>query len=224
MDFVIFGKSKTPDINFSVEPQRGGQFRIWSSTNYVVYGGDEEKVSSIDWMWLSINSEPELFPLPYEIYNDWGKFGSLLQETLIPITATKGERTFLDAYLKVSNPHSPALIPQAWVNWIHYSAHDSERAKRAKQEPFRIDFMMYSDHRKIVIEIDGSSHFSEIFDVDGTGRIRYEASMDKYTEHLRKDRWLRSKGWEVWRFSESEILDNDFDVSAVLAEMRIKLS
>ena len=223
MDFLIFGNSKTPDISFSVEPQMGGQFRIWSSTNYVVYGGDEEQVDSIDWTFFCVNTEPEVGPLTYSIHKEWSKFHSLLQDTLLPITATKGERVFLDAYLNVSNAYYPALIPQTWVNWLHYSAHDAERAKRAKHEPFRVDFAMYSDRRKIVIEIDGSSHFSEIFDVDGTGRIRYEASMEKYTEHLRKDRWLRSKGWEVWRFSEAEVLDKDFNISAVLEEMKIKI-
>ena len=100
MEFVIFGKSKTPDISFSVEPQRGGLFRIWSSTNYVVYGGDDEKVDSIDSHWLTINSEPELFDVPYEIYNDWGKFSSLLQEILIPITAPRANEPFSMHILK----------------------------------------------------------------------------------------------------------------------------
>ena len=220
MDFVIFGTSKTPDLNFSVEPDRGGLFWITSSTNYILYGGDEEYTESIDWWLLIMNTKPDLAS---HTYPNWNEARPRLQDALRAITATKGEQTFLDQYLKLSSDKYPALIPQTWVNWLHYSSQDSQRAKRAKNEPFRVDFTMYWQHRKIIVEIDGSSHFSEIFDVDGTGRIRYEASMDRYTEHLRKDRWLRSKGWEVWRFSEAEILEKDFDISAVLAEMKIRI-
>ena len=221
MDFVIFGNSKSPDLSFSVEPRRGGAFSITSTTNYIMYGGNEEDTHSIDWWYLFNCTGPELGPLT--CYPDWSKARSFLQDSLGAIAATKSEKAFLDEYLRLSSEEYPALIPQTWVNWLHYSPQDPQRAIRAKNEPFRADFTMYWEHRKIIVEIDGSSHFSEIFDVDGTGRIRYEASMNKYTEHLRKDRWLRSKGWEVWRFSESEILDKNFDISAVLAEMRIRI-
>ncbi len=138
----------------------------------------------------------------------------LLKEGLFLLAPVEGEGVAL---------WQPALIPQTRVNWLHYSPHDPKRAQRAKLEPFWVDFTLYWEHRKIIIEIDGSSHFSEIFDIDGTGRIRYEPSMGKYTEHLRKDRWLRSKGWEVWRFSEDEMLEKSFDISAVLEEMKIRV-
>jgi very-short-patch-repair endonuclease len=220
MEYVIFGNSKSPDLSFSVEPERGGSFQIQSNTNYILYGGDEQDTHSIDWWFLVMFTLPELASLTYP---DWSEARSRLQDSLGAITATRSEKVLLDEYLRLSSDKYPALIPQTWVNWLHYSPQDPQKAKRAKNEPFRVDFTMYWEHRKIIVEIDGSSHFSEIFDVDGTGRIRYEASMDKYTEHLRKDRWLRSKGWEVWRFSEAEILDKDFDISAVLAEMKIRI-
>jgi len=66
--------------------------------------------------------------------------------------------------------------------------------------------------RKLVFEIDGESHFSELVDVDqSSGRIKLDASMATYTEHLKKDRWLRSHGWEVWRFSDLEACDEQYD-------------
>lgn len=221
MDFVIFGKTKSPDLNFSIEPDRGGLFLITSNTNIILYGGDEQYTASIDWWFFTMNTRPDLAS---STYPDWSKARSRLQETLGPITATRGEKTFLDEYLKLSSDRHPALIPQTWVNWLHYSPQDPQRANRAKNQPFRVDFTMYWENRKIIVEIDGSSHFSEIIDIDDSGRIRYEPSMGKYTEHLRKDRWLRSKGWEVWRFSETEIVDKDFDMSAVLAEMKLRIS
>jgi len=218
MDFVIFGNSKSPDLSFTIEPRFGGSLQISASTNYIMYG-DGFDTASVDWWALIMNTSPSLDPSG--TYPDWNKGRSQLQETLVPLAATKGERAFLDAYLKKSSDKYPALVPQTWVNWLHYSPQDPQRAKRAKNEPFRVDFTMYWRNRKIIVEIDGSSHFSEIFDIDGAGTIRYEASMDKYTEHLRKDRWFRSKGWEVWRFSEAEILDKDFDISVILKEMKI---
>ena len=62
MDFVIFGNSKSPDLSFSVEPQRGGLFWITSNTNYIFYGGDEQYTDSIDWWFLIMNTEPALAP------------------------------------------------------------------------------------------------------------------------------------------------------------------
>jgi hypothetical protein len=91
MDFVIFGKSKSPDLSFSVEPQRGGLFWITSNTNYILYGGDEEYTDSIDWSFLVMCTKPDLAP---STYRDWNKVRSRLQNALGAITATKGEKDF----------------------------------------------------------------------------------------------------------------------------------
>lgn len=109
MDFVIFGNSKSPDLSFTVEPQMGGTLSISSSSNYIMYGGGSgpEHMASIDWWYLVMNTYP--FLTPSNIYPDWNKGRLRLQETLIPITATKGEQVILDAYLKshpTNTPHS----------------------------------------------------------------------------------------------------------------------
>lgn len=70
----------------------------------------------------------------------------------------------------------PALIPQVWVNWLHHSRRNGERARRARLMPFRVDFLLQCSReflspptelayrnlpvRKVIIEIDGSSHFA----------------------------------------------------------------
>ncbi len=46
----------------------------------------------------------------------------------------------------------------------------------------------------IIIEIDGASHYSNGID---------KPSMEVYTEHLRKDRWLRNQGWAIYRVSNN---------------------
>lgn len=147
---------------------------------------------------------------------------SNLINTLCSLTQTKAERLFLEKYTEfVENEdidkvlNSPALIPQPWVNWLHYSSQDEERARRIRREPFRVDFAIFEKethpYRKIVIEIDGPSHFREMAAIDSKGAIQLEASMDKYTEHLRKDRWLRKQGWEVFRFTDKEVNEEDFE-------------
>jgi len=34
------------------------------------------------------------------------------------------------------------MIPQAWVNWIHYDSKDKERAEKVEREAFRVDFLI----------------------------------------------------------------------------------
>lgn len=102
---------------------------------------------------------------------------------------------------------SPALIPQVWVNWIDYDPDDRSRATRARKQPFRVDFLLKHEpasENLIVLEIDGLSHFSRS-DEDAIGETTLRASMDQYTKHLKQDRWLRRKGYNVFRFSNKEV-------------------
>ncbi len=106
----------------------------------------------------------------------------------------------------------PALIPQVWLNWIHYDPKDRERAKKTHIEPFRVDFLYQSeteleDFKRVVVEIDDIWHIADIEKyvdrfVKSAG---VRPSLEKFTEHLRKDRWLRCHGWEVCRFSALEV-------------------
>ena len=57
--------------------------------------------------------------------------------------------------------------------------------------------------RKAIIEIDGESHFGS-WEGEDDG-VRFVPSMEKYMQHLMKERWLQRQGWEVWRFSNLEI-------------------
>lgn len=136
-------------------------------------------------------------------------------EKLSNIAGSSEEKKFLNQYAEETRDrdidtrwhlcHWPALIPQVWVNIIHYAPTDKERADRAQQEPQRVDFVSFSFNKKIIIEIDGESHFTEILNLDDRGMLLYEPSMEKYSLHLKKDRWLRKQGWEVWRFSTKEV-------------------
>jgi very-short-patch-repair endonuclease len=160
-------------------------------------------------------------------------------DNLLEMTGSKTEAKFLRLYLKaikegITEPvdqyeHSawgyPALIPQVWVNWYHFDSKDKERAEKAREEPFRVDFALKDQRMGIgdrfaVIEIDGASHFGH-YEVDAAGEVILESSMDAYTEHLKKDRWLRKKGWEVVRISSQEVdeIEDERDFMIFLDEI-----
>lgn len=128
------------------------------------------------------------------------------------LNGTHAEKTFFRKYVERCDEFDweykiglPALIPQVWVNWLHYDPKDKERAQKTKKEPFRVDFMIAHENRIIVIEIDGSSHFSEPYIKEQTSGVGYLANIDVFTTHLKRDRWLRKQGWEVYRFSNKEV-------------------
>lgn len=245
MEILIFGNQTFPDISFTMNPQSG--LEISCKNNYVVwYGGIEGTVSWKDLMerthpnlagWPPMKMDPRVRRCSMAtLASEWPQTKNCLGQ----MVQSKGERAFLEGYfsnseyfldsqghddatddeITVEMLSRPALIPQAWLNWIHPV--DEERAARTKKEPFRVDFVIFSQGRKLVIEIDGTSHFSEILDIDNhTGQIREAVSLRKYSEHLKKDRWLRSQGWEVWRFSNEEVFDTNYGVIAVLEEMKL---
>ena len=74
--------------------------------------------------------------------------------------------------------------------------------------------MITFENRIIVIEIDGSSHFSEPYVKEQTSGVGYLADIDAFTTHLKQDRWLRKQGWEVYRFSNKEVEEDDIDYFA----------
>lgn len=104
----------------------------------------------------------------------------------------------------------PALIPQVWVNWYYFDSSDRERAQLAREEPFRVDFMIKDACSPVedlrILEVDDSSHFGGT-EVGPDGSLLLNASMREYTLHLKKDRWLRKKGWNVVRISSKEVKD-----------------
>ena len=215
MDVLIYG-NEPPRIGFTQSPEGGISFEI---NNDQKIGFDSRK-EMITWrnaycstrrrqyryapLFLpEVNSEGDK-----SVYNDFIAEWS-------EITGSKTEKKFfLDYAEKIWSEYlspwdAPALIPQVWVNWIHYDPQDKERAERAQKEPFRVDFVMkdarISQH-PLIIEVDGPSHFGR-YSVNPAGKPTLHASMVAYTEHLRKDRWLRRHGWDVYRISSQEIDD-----------------
>ena len=90
----------------------------------------------------------------------------------------------------------PTLIPEVY---LHY---DPRTLKERAGDPVllrqRMDFLLLLDHNvRIVIEVDGSQHYSE------AGR----AAPSKYARMLEEDRRLRLSGYELYRFGGAEFSD-----------------
>lgn len=213
MKIHIFGSQKFPDISFKNNPRTGLTIST-KNAGILNYEGLNE-ITWKDFLERGSSNLIKRVPLDKSRKVFWG----ILKEELIKLTETKAEKYFFEGYLEICETDlytgerlpldkimpMPALIPQVWINWLHYDKGDKERAEQVRKLPQRVDFLMYYKKRWVIIELDGSSHFSEIIDIDPSGKIRLEGSMEKYTQHLRKDRWLRQQGYEVWRFSDLEI-------------------
>jgi very-short-patch-repair endonuclease len=82
----------------------------------------------------------------------------------------------------------PALLPEVWLHWDHKTV--QQRGVKALLN-HRMDFLMLlpNGHR-VVLEVDGGHHYA-------TSRA-YEAT-------VRGDRDLKLRGYEVYRFSSTEL-------------------
>lgn len=98
-----------------------------------------------------------------------------------------------------------ALIPQVWVNKI---AGGSSRSERSDVEPFRIDFLLKPPESVSpnfsIVQIDGIGHVARS-ELDAADNRQYQPSLKMFTEHTKKDRWLRKHGYDVVRFTTKEV-------------------
>lgn len=219
MDLIIFG-NEMPKLSFKLDPTSG--YSITCENNYCIkLENGFSNIEKITWRDLLDN----MYTCEWEFEGLEKYIPNKLKNDLLKIMDSDIERNFFNMFFdecfylpkffpkdiekvkKFFNEtiENTALIPQVWVNWIHYDNKSKIRAQRTKTEPFRIDFLIVEDRRKIIIEIDGESHFAEIGMDSNYGGVGYKVDMEKFTEYLRKDRWLRRQGWEVYRFSVNEV-------------------
>lgn len=115
-------------------------------------------------------------------------------------TTSPGENAIFETYYAHFAPkHSdklPALVPQVY---LHYDPRSSrERGAHKILLRQRMDFLLLLDHGlRIVIEVDGSQHYSEAG----------QTSPSKYATMVAEDRRLRLAGYEVYRFGGAEFSD-----------------
>jgi AbiJ N-terminal domain 3 len=110
------------------------------------------------------------------------------------------QRNLYDLYHEIHGsavPDLPALLPEVWLHWDPKTVR--ERGPQALLRS-RMDFLLLLPHgQRVVLEVDGSQHFSTNGRPDGT----------KYADNLRGDRDLKLRGYEVFRFGATELLDRE---------------
>lgn len=214
---LLYGKvdKLTPWYDgFQVSPDGSFNFRLSGVEVFEL----KEKDHSITWFGLFDSKLDELvtsqeqsealfcdegYPLAiYERYVPrlWNKLEQYCN------SKSQAEKDFFNLYCHLcsrevdAGASMPALIPHVYVNW--YSSKE-DRAKN--KNPYVVDFVFkhfaFGVQNMVVIEIDGLSHYAEYSD----SKKLYIASEDIYSEHLRKDRWLRKQGFNVFRIGNNEV-------------------
>ncbi|MFE7369533.1 AbiJ-related protein [Streptomyces anulatus] len=82
----------------------------------------------------------------------------------------------------------PALLPEVWLHWDHKTV--QQRGVQALTN-HRMDFLLLlPNNHRVVLEIDGRHHY---------------ANSEAYEKTVRGDRSLKLRGYEVYRFSSTEL-------------------
>lgn len=129
--------------------------------------------------------------------------GLVLHDRLRASLDSEAERVVFDAYAARYRPtfDITALIPQVYLHYDPYDQHvrraSGAVAPLARQ---RMDFLLlFSDRRRVVIEVDGKQHYAE----------GDKASPELYARMVAEDRRLRLAGYEVYRFGGAELFKPD---------------
>lgn len=106
--------------------------------------------------------------------------------------------TYAQRYVRLGD-HIPALIPQVYLHYDPYTRTRYLPGSSPLQRQ-RMDYLLLLPHQvRVVIECDGMQHYAE-----DDGR----ASPRRYAVMMAEDRDLRLKGYEVYRFGGSELVDD----------------
>jgi hypothetical protein len=109
-------------------------------------------------------------------------------------------RRYAQRYVDVG-PDIPALIPQVYLHYDPYTRRDLGPAGSPLPRQ-RMDFLLLLPNRtRIVIELDGRQHYA-----DPKTKV---SDPDRYAAMVAEDRRLRLRGYEVYRFGGSELVDRE---------------
>jgi len=92
----------------------------------------------------------------------------------------------------------PALVPQVYLHYDPYTARSRGPAGSPLARQRKDFLLLFSERRRVVLEVDGSQHYS-------TGG---RADSARYAEMAAEDRRLRLAGYEVYRFGGRELDDS----------------
>ncbi|PJE06611.1 MAG: hypothetical protein CK429_26835 [Mycobacterium sp.] len=92
-------------------------------------------------------------------------------------------------------PELPALLPEVWLCWDPKTVRQRGAAALPR---YRIDFLMLIGTHRVVLEVDGASHYADADNRPDPAR---------YAARMAADRDLRLRGYDVFRFGAYELRD-----------------
>ena len=185
---IIFASSQKPDITFS--DALNNEIRIERNEDKcLVY--DKPIEGLITWKQLT-----DWYTAGNYIISRHADLVPFLQQSL----SSPPEKLFFDSYLSLATQYAekiPAIFPQVW---LYYDPKLEKDRIRKIYEHQRMDFLMlFSESKRIVIEIDGIQHYAD--------PQSHSASVDKYAAMVSAQRDMTLAGYEVYRFGGKELLD-----------------
>jgi hypothetical protein len=117
----------------------------------------------------------------------------------IPRTSPPQLRLFKEYHdcFKTQIPELPALLPEVYLHYDPRTVRERGFDALIRQ---RMDFLLLLPHGvRVVIEVDGKSHFADDDD---------RANPTRYAELAAADRELRLAGYEVYHFGATELMED----------------
>ena len=198
---IIFASSQKPDITFSD-----------ALNNEIHIERNEDKCLVYD--------KPIEGVITWKQLTDWYAEGNYIisrHADLIPFLqqslSSPPEKLFFDSYLSLAAQYAekiPAIFPQVW---LYYDPKLEKDRIRKIYEHQRMDFLMlFSESKRIVIEIDGIQHYAD--------PQSHSASVDKYAAMVSAQRDMTLAGYEVYRFGGKELHDQTIGKRLVISFLK----
>ena len=186
---LIFASFAKPDIRFASAVDNDIEI-VGNADKVLVY---DQPISGDGIRWRDLQA---WWQYTRQIADDHEAKRSLYQRLLRSLPSNSPpQRNLFDLYHEIygdSVPELPALLPEIWLHWDPKTV--QERGRDALLR-FRMDFLLLLPHRqRVVIEVDGSQHFTD-------GAV--------YATNMRGDRELQLSGYEVFRFGATELEDRE---------------
>jgi very-short-patch-repair endonuclease len=143
--------------------------------------------------------------IPKEIWNkQWEALKDRLRSSCDYGSKYNYETILMDTYFSMLSDYNndlPALIPQAYYQWITTS-----QKKLGQDYPLdaqKMDFIIFFPKKRVNIEIDGIQHYAD----KDSNQNHWVARPKKYEKMVIEDRRKSLLGWEIYRFGGSEFHD-----------------
>ncbi|PHG74423.1 hypothetical protein [Bacillus wiedmannii] len=220
LEYIIFCTTKdcqiNKKINLVMEDLTTGDFTIHNAKDdsYLVFN---ERIPAKGLTWKQLNT---WWKNQSPIHNKPEDLIERMKEVCV-----WSEKKFLDLYLNLyDDDDHPAILPQITIAYSPIlSKSDLRNLEIDPKHRYTMDFMVIpNDKTKILIEIDGREHYSKLLtkilvEIDGKEHYStlknsvYIAAPELYAAQAKEDRELKVKGYTVFRFGGSEMMDGKED-------------